>query len=334
MLLAKSSPFKWTPYWRDWPYNIPQSVFVAGFTKYSVNHKFLDEGLTSHRQLWFWGAFLTDGSIVQSRQGNAQGIAWNQKYNAFPMLNTIRKVTESSHPLSFHASKNSKYYMCRLDICSASLSRTMLKLLECDPARKTFDLKFPESIDAEYLSSIVRGIVDGDGCWHIRSTSAAEMWLSITSANYSFLFSIKTIINKYCLNTNQDRGTICPDPDAKKSQNCYQLFYYDTAECIQIGEWMYQTEHINDGMFLHKKYARYLLLQSVFRDRKATSPVERLKIVQQFKLDEEEADMNTLHSLISMSRNEVMAPSYFTFAPSFHQAVSSNTQYKKHTYNS
>eukprot|EP01083_Nonionella_stella_P043707 117949_1 len=272
--------------------SILQSLSVSGFTKYSVNHRFLDEGLISHRHAWFWGVFLTDGGLQP------------------PSPNVIG----SSHPLSFNATSD-KYFHCRLSVNSMLLSRAMVKLLDCEPRRKTFDLKFPESIDPKYLSSLVRGIVDGDGCWAVHSASRPSIWFMIASANYSFLYRIKITINKYCLNTNQDRGTI-----RQIAKNCHQLSYYHMEECHKIGEWMYQPEHINDGMFLHKKHSRYLLFESVFQHRKLMTSGEKLKMLQNFKVDEVEQERKILRSIISMSKNDIVSPNHFTFAPSFHKA--------------
>eukprot|EP01083_Nonionella_stella_P296214 1006383_1 len=181
---------------------------------------------------------------------------WNQKYTAYSMLNTIRSVTQSSHPITFSGING--FWHCTLRINSKRLSNTMALLLDCDPRRKTFDLKFPHFIEPEYLSSIIRGIVDGDGCWSIfSSTSSPRVTLSIASANQSFLDTIKSVINKFCLNTTEDRGTI-----SQCAPHCYTLIYCDVVECRTIGEWMYQSQHIDDGMFLHKKLSRYRLLRS------------------------------------------------------------------------
>eukprot|EP01083_Nonionella_stella_P188441 694620_1 len=134
----------------------------------------------------------------------------------------------------------SKYFCCHLRISSKSLTHAVAELLGCDPRRKTFDLQFPDDLDSGYFPSLIRGIVDGDGCWCMNLSCRPQITFIISSASVSFLRSIKAVINKHCLNTKKDRGTI--RRSGAETAQCFALVYCDTMECQTIGEWMYQPQ--------------------------------------------------------------------------------------------
>eukprot|EP01084_Bolivina_argentea_P064151 117037_1 len=94
-------------------------------------------------------------------------------------------------------------------------------------------------MDPVFTSSLIRGIVDGDGSWEFRRTTAS-IALSISSANITFLQSVQKAINEMCLKSCSEAGLIY-----HKGANAFQLNYLKQSECNQIGEWMYNTNKID-----------------------------------------------------------------------------------------
>eukprot|EP01084_Bolivina_argentea_P042155 77763_1 len=199
---------------------------------------------------------LTDGNITTSR--NRYTIRWGQKYDSYPMLDSIRTVTQSTHHIAFGTQKvKSKIYpTCNLALASKHLTITAHGLLGCSPGRKTFDLIYPHSIDPAYASSLIRGIVDGDGCWVLdfkRTQNNPRIYFSLCSASITFLQSVRKVINGICLESSSDLGRIYP------TGSNFRLNYHCKSELNQIGEWMYNTNKtdIDNGLVLPKKLNRF-----------------------------------------------------------------------------
>eukprot|EP01084_Bolivina_argentea_P195192 334916_1 len=214
--------------------------------KYSINHSFLDDGLISHEHAWFWGMLLTDGNISISVPSGSRNntLRWAQKYDSYPMLESIRTVIQSTHPITFLVRKlnNKLYPACELNLHSKHLATSASHLIGCMPGRKTFDLKYPESMDPIFTSSLIRGIVDGDGCWGFmrrKQQRNPTIYLSFSSASITFLQSIQKVINQECLKSSSDPGKIYG------VKTYFQLNYHCQSELNEIGEWMYNTNKID-----------------------------------------------------------------------------------------
>eukprot|EP01083_Nonionella_stella_P229719 812766_1 len=190
-------------------YHRYSQLSTRSFAKYCINHDFLDNGLISHKHAWFWGLFLTDGSIhCPHANGTPRGLIWSQKYDSYPMLETLRSVCGSTHPMIFGTRTDGISLYCLLSLYSSKLACTAQQMLGCVAYRKTFDLVFPE-MEEQYLPSIIRGIFEGDGSWVInRVAPYAYMRFSITSASFNFLRTIQRVINEHGLNTIQNTGKI------------------------------------------------------------------------------------------------------------------------------
>eukprot|EP01084_Bolivina_argentea_P195193 334919_1 len=209
--------------------------------RHSINHAFLDDGLISHKHAWFWGILLTDGSI-QNHKNNS--LNWCQKYDSYPMLDSIRTVIQSTHPIAFNmtTTKSKMYGQCHLNLQSKHLALAASRLIGCSPTRKSFDLKYPNSIDPAFTSSLIRGIVDGDGCWGFmrrKQQRNPTIYLSFSSASITFLQSIQKVINQECLKSSSDPGKIYG------VKTYFQLNYHCQSELNEIGEWMYNTNKID-----------------------------------------------------------------------------------------
>eukprot|EP01084_Bolivina_argentea_P152642 266239_1 len=277
---------------------------------YTVNDSFLDRGLISHEHAWFWGWFLTDGNLYRNV------IKWQLKYNSYQSLQNLRQIVGSTHPIAFmHASGRIK---CCFTFSSKQLQGNIQLLLGCQPNRKTFELKFP-SIDAIYVPTLIRSIIDGDGSW-LFDTHSQSMRLKIASANLQFLEEIQHAINNNCFNTNKMHGGIHAE---NKTNRAFSLQYSRKDELQAIGEWIYPEIHVGTNTYSEYKYNRYKLFHSLFIDGGVTPNKDRAEIIQQFRMKERAKEKQCLDELISMSRNEIDIPPCFRFCSSWHKHFNS-----------
>ncbi len=71
-------------------------------SKYTINHELLNKGIISHQHAWFWGMFLSDGSLHGNNNKNGpKGIRWDLKYDCYGTLESLRNIVNSSHPIFF-----------------------------------------------------------------------------------------------------------------------------------------------------------------------------------------------------------------------------------------
>eukprot|EP01084_Bolivina_argentea_P195191 334915_1 len=280
--------------------------------KHSINHSFLDNGLISHQHAWFWGMLLTDGNISR------YSLRWNQKYDSYLLLDSIRTVIQSTHPIAFEVkqTKNKLYAACYLAMHSKQLTTTACSLIGCLPKRKTFDLKYPDSMNPVFTPSLIRGIIDGDGSWVMQrrtKTNYPMIYLTLSSANITFLQSVRNAINLMCLESRSDLGKIY------SNKTYFELKYHCQSECNQIGEWMYNNNKmdVNNGLVLPKKLNRFLLFQELFIHQNDLTGVDKRKIMDEFKEKEESYEKMMLKNIVAMSKNKTPAPLHYTFRKQF-----------------
>lgn len=262
----------------------------------------MDDGLISHEHAWWWGWFLTDGGIfnyraIPSTEDCGRSLRWNLRYDSYPIILKLRDLIGSNHSIRIDTRTYDTNPTAQLTLYSVHLCRQATKLMRCHPSRKTFDLQFPQKMDHQFLSSLIRGISEGDGCWTMRY-SGGDITFKITSANELFLQIIRSKINKYALQTNLDEGFI----QSRNNNTCFDLLYYKKPLCNAIGEWMYDSEQIKTGMFMRKKHERFLLLNRLFMINQGMSRAEKSLIMREHYRMEQNDMKSILNELISMSK--------------------------------
>ena len=277
--------------------------------RYSVNHSLLDRGLTSHEISWFWGWLLTDGTLTESMRKNIPyTVSWGLKYDSYPILQRLRTIADSTHPVTFRKVHN-QYYTCELRIYSGKMFQRAEQMIGCKARRKTFDLIYPHNINPKFVSSLIRGIYEGDGALNMNQfTSNFDM--GFTSANEAFLISIKNAINMHCLQSNVEVGKM------HLSKNVFNLRFYDNFVLNQIGDWLYDEDALSNSIVMKRKYERFLLFKELCI-RNSMTRKEKIPIVQDFLHREKVQCMNTLNNLKSMSEGVSNSPEYFRFRSNF-----------------
>eukprot|EP01083_Nonionella_stella_P127065 384860_1 len=216
------------------------------------------------------------------------------------MPDKIRTIMDSTHTLFFDVNKQGSI-SCGMSWNAGNAWKGIETLMGCKMGEKTFHLKFPMHMDSQWYPSLIRTIVDGDGCWAIQrrtNSGSVKMCLRIASANKEFLESIKNAISLYCLNNQY--GIMWKHSNS----NTYELVYNSQMSCNKIGRWLYTSEIIeNDLLFdVPRKYSRFLLFQQLFVNQNKPKPQDRRTIVDAFVAEESRKEAQILNDLISMSR--------------------------------
>lgn len=281
------------------------------FGRYSINHQYFDGGLVSDQHAWIWGFFLTDGCISTMKfSGRREALRWNQRYDCYPLLHIIANTLESNAPVYVGSQINrlngKTYHHSVLNLCSVKLTTAMSALLDCNPDRKTFEVTFPFHIDSQFAPGLVRGIIDGDGCWNF---SRGVIRLIITSANLTFLKELRAAINSNCIK-EESSGRI-----SSQSSRLHYLKYYRQDHCLMIADWIYQPHLLSSGLYVPKKYERCRLYKTMIE--KKSSKSDRVRGIQEHLLEEKENDEMLLSQLVSMSKGHKESPFYLRFRVSF-----------------
>ena len=286
--------------------------------RYKINGSFLDKGIITHQHAWFWGLALSDGCISSSK-GKANGvdrIVWSLKYDDYVVLDTLRTIVDSTHPIYFYR-QTSGYgptMMCRLSLHSRQMAKRAEQMLDCDPSRKAFDLKLPHLIQTKFYSSLIRGIVEGDGCWTIEKTRG-DMNVRIASSNLPLLESIRNIINKFCLNNSDHSTSGRIYRTGSRNANCYELKYMQRSMIRDIGQWLYDEDSINCGNIMQRKYKRYMFFKELFIDNPLPKK-ERIPIMHEFVENEKREQQEILQTVLQMHRMAIPCPSHYLFGQS------------------
>ena len=181
-----------------------------------------------------------------------------------------------------------------------------------NPNHKCFHLQLP-SVDPLLLPALLRGIVDGDGCWGLSSANG-RFRFQISSSNIVFLQQVQNAINEHCLKTTQPAGRISK---TNVVGLCRNLSYSKIDHLEAIGSWLYPIEHTATPLFTEHKYNRYKLFQSLFVKDGVLKREVRQNLIDDFRNTERERRNECLNKLILMSRGEIECPSYFSFCPSW-----------------
>eukprot|EP01083_Nonionella_stella_P080930 222639_1 len=258
---------------------------------YSFDETFFDDGIISDAHASVWGLFLTDGCLANKSIPSGKKIrkypylCWKAKYDSYVMLDKIRNIMESTHTLNFDVDKYG-YIFCHMSWRTLTAWKGIECLMGCKMGQKTFHLKFPLNMDSQWYPSLVRTIIDGDGCWALNRVNDGyvSMRLQITSANKQFLESIKNVIALHCFDSQDDIGSI----GTRSNGNCFDLKYYDQRSCNKIGQWLYTTGVIESGLLLDvpRKYSRFLLFQQLYVKENKPKPRDRHQIAAAFLAEE------------------------------------------------
>lgn len=198
-------------------------------TKYTNLDDNFFQKIDSNEKAYLLGWIASDGSLTK----RGFSIAIHQKDIA--ILYKLRDIICKEVPLSFYQGKSSP--MCKITVNSQNISLDVCKLLKITYGKKSAIINFP-NIDEQYVSHFLRGYFEGDGTINNRLTAKrCSPRVSIASNSKFMLKGIKDNIIIPCLIYKSD-------------------LYFNTRESILFCDYIYSN--ISDGLFLQRKYDRYI----------------------------------------------------------------------------
>ncbi|EZH67407.1 hypothetical protein DH09_05620 [Bacillaceae bacterium JMAK1] len=148
--------------------------------KHQVNEDFFK--IWSHEMAWVLGLFITDGSISKSHSN----VSLTQKNQT--LLRRVATYMNADYILA----KSYKTRTAATLLINSKEIKNDLIMLGISP-NKSLTVQFP-NIPDEFLSSFIRGVVDGDGWVQKRGYV-----MNITTASYSFAEGLLTVFQAWHL---------------------------------------------------------------------------------------------------------------------------------------
>lgn len=151
------------------------------------------EKINSHDKAYILGLIMTDGYIIKNYDGFGIQLTEGDGY----ILKKIRDLVGGTNPIThIDCSHKRKFFpntkdMCRLHVFSKKIAEDLKKLGVVK--RKTKILRYNGCVSKKYLSSFLRGLMDGDGS--IGFSKKDYPWLYVfSSSSYGFVEDVKKII--------------------------------------------------------------------------------------------------------------------------------------------
>ena len=201
--------------------------------------------INSHDKAYILGFLLTDGYVIKDYNGIA--IQLNED-DGYILERMSKRLGESTTIIHIDCSRRRKYGsknfrnvrdMKRMSCFCPSMANDLKKYGMIK--NKTLTLEFPLGVPKKYLSSLCRGLWDGDGTVGIAKTK--NIWCQIVSASSNFLYKLSE--NIPFLNRVQNPS---------KGLNLYTLrICGGNKETKRFLKWIYKYK---SDLYLERKYAK------------------------------------------------------------------------------
>lgn len=198
--------------------------------KYILNENFFQD-IDSEEKAYFLGFLFADG-YVNEKFGYVDITINNKDIEILNLF--VKHIYVNDRPL-----KSIRNEYVRLIINSNKIVND-LKYHGCFQ-KKTFGLKFPKTINKQYIRDFIRGYFDGDGCVTINNDSLNVSFIG----TIDFLDELKLILNENCNTTN----TLYCDRYPERNNNIRALRFGGNILLNRIYHFMYDDASI----FLRRK---------------------------------------------------------------------------------
>jgi hypothetical protein len=164
-------------------------------------------------------------------------IGWGVHPRDIEILYAFKKILGSGLPIREYESykKHKKYHIVKLRISSKEIIRSFQKV-GIPTIKKTFRLKLPKSIPAEYLPDFIRGVFDGDGSVYC-AYRINHLCLNASITGYKeFLFEIRDAVAKAL-----EIDISYPKRVKNANKRVYRL-QLSASKAVIFGKWLYSTK--------------------------------------------------------------------------------------------
>ena len=189
------------------------------------------EIIDTHEKAYFLGLILTDGCVYSKNGKQPIFTLTLHEKDAYLIeallkeLNSNKKVTQDGRGC------------CEVSISSKKLVSDLRKYGVVE--RKSLIATFPDNIEIEYYSSLLRGIIDGDGSisYYARKNRKSHIKaVRLCSGNEKFLLDIVDFLYK---NLN-----VAPIKTYQEKDNLWSIAYRKNASMISIIDYIYKDATI------------------------------------------------------------------------------------------
>jgi intein-encoded DNA endonuclease-like protein len=216
-------------------------------TTYTVNQEFFDE-INTEEKAYILGFVCADGHV----DAKAHRLTIALKDSDYKILESIRQVMESTHPIKRHIKKRNPYTKANnlvLEQCSLSINgkRLVSSLVDMGIAGKktyTLDSSIVKHIPQKHIRHFLRGYLDGDGCitWRKKYNSGAKYIVQVVG-NQEFLLEA----------FQRNFPSNCSLYKDKTSKQCYVWKIANKRSVLEFLNYLYKDAKI----YLDRKYKIY-----------------------------------------------------------------------------
>lgn len=204
--------------------------------KSKFNHFFFSNGINSEETAYFLGLMMSDGSVFKSAKGSfGARIQLTDKqiiYDLAKILNYKNKISLSKKD-TFNLRKSRAY---SINLTSRYLYHDLV-CLGCVP-NKTYTANYPD-IEPEFDRHFIRGIIDGDGCFHLKG---GKMLTTAIVGNDLIMYGMYLRIKKH-LNINA-ASVFMEGKSEKYKMKSFARLNYGKNHSIKIRDWIYENAKI------------------------------------------------------------------------------------------
>lgn len=223
-------------------YDLPRKKPVLNEENFiPVNINFFEK-LDNEKACYWAGFILADGTISknENRWGASLVIALSSvdKSHLDKFANDIQYEGIISDIEAYHK-QNDKFYkrsalgIHRLKICEDLIFHGI-------DQNKSNKCKLPKTIPDKLMHHFIRGLIDGDGCYHVNKKGA--MRFILTSPVYDFLIDFRDYMGNKC-NLNKSIKIIT-------KLGCWCIEYAGNKQCKRIVDYLYKDATV----YLDRKY--------------------------------------------------------------------------------
>lgn len=221
-------------------------------TKYTLNENYF-QYINTAEKAYFLGLLYADG-YHNLRKRN---VVLNLQAQDVYIIKKLNNAISSNRPLLLlPRAKETHQDQYRLSVINKTFSESLLK--KGMTQAKSITLEFPnESQVPKYLiNHFIRGYFDGDGCICLSNGRANTPSVAIC-ASLPFAISLMEIVKKIGCNFG-----------LSKPSKIHKLSMMGRKQCVKFCDWIY---HNSDGLYLERKYVKYIAAKNAVPITKFTS---------------------------------------------------------------
>ena len=197
------------------------------------------ETIDTSAKAYYLGFIIADGHIKKDESSLSIELSIVDEQFLLDFI----KALDSEHTLYYRTKKlkstGKTYQECTLKITRPKLCADLIK--HGVGNNKSYELSISKTIPGEFMNSMIRGFIDGDGHWSIDKNNS--MSFGFVGPVLSFIEEVKNILISNC-NIN--------NTPIRKSVGCYKIKWGGNLQCKRIYDYLYS----DNGPFLKRKFEK------------------------------------------------------------------------------